>query len=486
MTENVVDLQVDFPGKEYAHLEYDPATGRLALQEVVYPENDLPADLCSVRNTYTDEATMLPALLIRQVGLPPGCRVPARPIGLCLFMDDKAKRSIPLFVPTGDVAFAKITSLEDLPGADQNEIQNFLKGSEPESDHLVIQDSEAAWKVINSAQKMFRIQQTKQRKNRPAAPTWQPNSSPSLHRLSGEAERYTESEYNYWQLPRRFQKYIEEYLQPNERILSSLHRPVMRSVLNREFFTGKRLQESVLLVTDRQITLIEEKTPPGQSDVRYGYIATCCVPERLASVETVTLNPEVIGLRLGITASGGNQPITFEFPSFHRDQIEHISDLLSGWLPIQDDNRLRRATPVNIPEKLPPLSDPACNDMEAMKTDYQRYERLVLNILAADETVLDWCLLPGWLSSSGDARILAMTRSRMILLSENDARHPILDIQHRKIASMEFYSTYTDAHLSLFLPEDHRVQEESIRFSKTLTAMERFFYSLQQAIAIYA
>lgn len=485
MTEDGVVLQVDFPGKEYARVDYDPTSGRLVFKEVVYPETYLPADLCSVPNTYTEEATVLPALLIRKISLPPGCRVPARPIGLCLIIDGKARQSIPLFVPSGDAAFTKIACLKDLPYEEQSQIKNFLRAPEAEPCDLIIQDREAAWKAIFAAQKNYRIQQTKQRKNKPTAPAWKPHSSPSAHRLSSEAERYTESEYSYLRLPRRFQKYIEEYLQPNERVLASLHRPVMRSVLTRDFLTGKRMQESVLIITDRQITLVEEKIPPSQSDVNYGYVATCCVPERLASVETVSLNPEVIGLRLGIFASGGIQTLTFEFPSFYSDEIEHIAALLSGWLPVSEDNRLRRATMVNIPEKLPPLTDPACNDPEAMNTACQRYERLVTNALAADEIILDWCLLPAWLSGSGAARILAMTPSRLVLLSESDGGHPILNIQYHEIASMELCSTYMDAHLSFFLLQDHHIREESIRFSKTLAAMERCFHSLQQAVAIY-
>ena len=42
MTEDWVELKVDFPGKEYARVDYDPSTGQLKLQEVVYPETYFP------------------------------------------------------------------------------------------------------------------------------------------------------------------------------------------------------------------------------------------------------------------------------------------------------------------------------------------------------------------------------------------------------------------------------------------------------------
>jgi inorganic pyrophosphatase len=138
MTEDCVELQVDFPGKEYARVDYDPSTGKLKLQEVVYPETYLPADLCSLPNTCTEETTELPALLIRKIALPPGCRVPARPIGLCLMTDGKASQSIPLFVPSGDAAFAKVDCLEDLPEKEQIQITDFLKSNEAEPWDLII------------------------------------------------------------------------------------------------------------------------------------------------------------------------------------------------------------------------------------------------------------------------------------------------------------------------------------------------------------
>lgn len=484
MTEDCVELLVDFPGKEYARVDYDPATGQRKLQEVVYPETYLPADLCSLPNTCTEDTTELPALLIRNIALPPGCRVPARPIGLCRMTNGKASQSILLFVPSGDLAFANVACLGDLPEKEQIQITDFLKSNEAVPWELIIQDAETAWNIIHAARKNYRIQQTKQQKNRPSAPAWQPHSSPVAHRLSGEAEHYTESEYSYWRLPRRFQKYIEEYLQPNERVLASLHRPVMRSALMREFLTGKRMQESVLIVTDRQITLIEEKIPPSQSDVNYGFIATCCVPERLARVETAAFNPEVMGLRLGLQASGGIHSRTFEFPAFCSDEVDDIANLLMGWLPIPEDLRLRRATLENIPEKLPRLSDPACNHPKEMDSVSHRFQSMFSTVLRAHETILDWCLLPAWLSGASVARVLAITPFRLVVLSESDADYPEMDISHHQVASMEFCSTYMDAHLSLFLPKDRRVREESIRFSKTLAAMERCFHVLQQAVAM--
>lgn len=250
MDKYVIELQVDFPGKEYARVGYDIASGAMKLLEVVYPDTCLPVDMCSVPNTCTESMLALPAILIRNIALPPGCRVQGRPVALFRFADGNTNQSIPVCVPESDPAFQAVAHFDDLSSDQRLQIIEFLQQNDTTSSQPVIESAQAAWALITAAKKKYRLQQTRSPKSKPASPAWQPVASHVIYRLNGEGEHYSDSEYDYWHLPRRFQKYIEEYLQRNERILYSIHRPAMRSAMVREFFTGKRFEESVMLISD--------------------------------------------------------------------------------------------------------------------------------------------------------------------------------------------------------------------------------------------
>lgn len=231
------------------------------------------------------------------------------------------------------------------------------------------------------------------------------------------------------------------------------------------------------------MTLVEEKKPPTQSDVNYGYIARGSVPERVAFVETPPINRDVTGIRLGFRSAQGIQPVTFEFPAFHEKQLQEIATLLSGWLPLPDDKRLRRAAHQNLSDELPPLTDPSSNNTQEMTIISRQLEERSAAYLTGDEKILAWCYLPAWLPGAKEARVLLITTTRMMIISASGGESPVLAVGLQEIASLEYCSTYMDAHLTVFLPQKDEIRSETIRFSKTLAAMEHCYHTLLQALA---
>jgi hypothetical protein len=349
--------------------------------------------------------------------------------------------------------------------------------------------ADVADSLIHAARQRFRLAQAEQRDTKSLEPAWKPASSKRQPSGNGEAERHTAAEYAFYSLPYRFQKYVEEYLALNERILYGVHRPAMKSALHRTLLNRKRLEEGVFIVSDQQATEVVELMPPDSAGIRYGFIARSGVPERLEAVECVTLAPDTIGLAATWRASGGSERVVWEFPASRRAEVEMAAELLGGWLPRASDRRLRRATPPQPPEALPPLRDPAAHHPDDTKPLAARLETALAKALCSDETALARCLIPEWVEKRSAASMLAITNRRLLVVPDPEnakAAHAGLEIPIRAITSLEFCSTLVMAYMKVSAPTNGRVGVHTIQFTKTLSAMEGCYLMLRRAMAVIA
>jgi len=487
--ETRVELRVEVPGSYHARYEADPGAGRLRLVDVVYPKERLPADLCSVTDSLEGNAS-LGVLLLGNVSLPAGCLVWARPLGMLEVRSGEGLTHEILAVAADDPHFADIATFESLSTERRAALESFLHADDQgEGGQVRWLGKEEALSAVLAARQRFRIAQNRQHAGLRLEPAWKPVDGRVWAAWArGEAERHTAAEYSFRLLPHRFQRYVEEYLAMDERILYAVHRPAMRSAGRRSLFKRSRLEEGVLIVSDQQVTQVVELFPLDRAGIRYGFIARAGVAERMESVRVLPLGHDVIGLELTWRAAKGSEKLIWEFPDSQRADLEQAADALRGWLPRNNDRRLRRASPPIPPRALPPLRDPAANDPEDVKPLAGRLIGDLSESLSGDEVVLARCLLPAWIEGRGAASLLAVTTKRLLVIPDPEA--PKADslrigVPLAAISSLEFCSTLVQAYLRLWVPQPLSPVRGSvtIEFGKTLAAMDTCYLMLRRAMA---
>jgi len=491
--ENLIELHVEIPGREHAcydHYDDYGRTGGLRLTKVVYPLEHYPADLCVVTDSLGDDGAPLGALLLGNVSHPAGCLVGARPIGTLQTQAGGPVRCYILAVAAGDDHFASIDTFGALSGERRLALELLLRmdGRTPGSETQWL-GPDAARASVHEGRQRFRLAQAEQQEASQLEPVWKPIlAQRRSSSASAEGERHTAAEYAFHSLPYRFQKYVEEYLAPDERILYAEHRRPLRSALRRALLRGKRLEEGVFIVSDQQVTEVVELMPPDSAGIRYGFIARSGVPERLEEVDVFSLSRDVVGLAVTWRAAHGSEEVIWEFPASRRLEVDQAAEVLRGWLARGHDRRLRRASPPAPPVELPPLRDPAANDPEYVKPLVARLEAELAGCVAPGEAVLARCLLPAWVEGRGAASLLAVTSRQLRIVpdpADPKAGSLSLSVPLQTIASLEFCSTLVQAYLRLFIPQPSLAKPivHTIYFGKTLAAMNVCYLMLRRAMA---
>jgi len=346
MEETLIELRVEISGGPHARYEHNFQTGGPQLAEVVYPAERLPGDLCAAQDTLTDAQSPLSALLLGNLSHAPDCLVWGRLLGMIERRAGQRRQRHLIAVAAGDPHFAGVNSVEELSDQRRNQVELFFRfGAAGQPVEVQWPGVTAAHALVHEARQAFRLAQAENRSAALTEPAWKPMRGAKQTAVPRETERHTAAEYAFYRLPYRFQKYIEEHLALNERILYGLHRPAMRSTLNHTFLRHRRLEEGVFVVGDQQVAQVVELMPPDRAGIRYGFVARGSVPERLEAVELHPLTADVLGLSVIWRASGGSEKLVWEFPMAQQAALEAALDLLGGWLPLPYDVRLRRGGP---------------------------------------------------------------------------------------------------------------------------------------------
>jgi inorganic pyrophosphatase len=122
-----VTVVVEIPKGSRNKYEYDPATGVIVLDRMLFTSMQYPADYGFIEGTLGGDGDALDALVF--VGEPtfPGCRIHARPIGLFRMRDERGPDEKILCVPLRDPMWSQIGDLPDLNENLLNEIQHFFQ-----------------------------------------------------------------------------------------------------------------------------------------------------------------------------------------------------------------------------------------------------------------------------------------------------------------------------------------------------------------------
>jgi inorganic pyrophosphatase len=122
-----VTVVVEIPKGSRNEYEYDPVTGVIVLDRMLFTSMQYPADYGFIEGTLGGDGDALDAMVF--VGEPtfPGCRIHARPIGLFRMRDEKGPDEKILCVPLLDPRWSQIRDLPDLNENLSNEIQPFFQ-----------------------------------------------------------------------------------------------------------------------------------------------------------------------------------------------------------------------------------------------------------------------------------------------------------------------------------------------------------------------
>jgi inorganic pyrophosphatase len=122
-----IDAVVEIPRGCRNKYEFDPETGTIRLDRVLFSAVHYPGDYGFVPGTLSPDGEPLDVLILVEEPTFPGCRVRVRPIGVLIMRDEKGADEKLLGVPVGDPRFEEITDLSDLPQHWLAEVENFFE-----------------------------------------------------------------------------------------------------------------------------------------------------------------------------------------------------------------------------------------------------------------------------------------------------------------------------------------------------------------------
>ena len=142
-------------------------------------------------------------------------------------------------------------------------------------------------------------------------------------------------------LPSRFQRYVQDELLDEERILFFVERPPFRPPGARwGLLRRQRLSEGLLIITDRQVLFMEDALPPDITMVDWGYIARTTAVERIQGAE-LRAEPDRAVLHVRVQAESGSEHLSVPFPPECKDPLAEVELLLRSFAS-PEGNAVRR------------------------------------------------------------------------------------------------------------------------------------------------
>jgi len=122
----VVEIIVEVPKGCRNKYEFDPASGRIKLNRVLFSAVHYPADYGFIEGTLADDGDAVDILVLIEEPTFPGCVIDARPIGMLRMSDEKGPDEKVLAVPLRDPRWRELRDISDVPAHLLDEIENFF------------------------------------------------------------------------------------------------------------------------------------------------------------------------------------------------------------------------------------------------------------------------------------------------------------------------------------------------------------------------
>lgn len=123
---DVVDVFVEIPKGSRNKYEWDPATGQLKLDRMLFSAVHYPGDYGFLPHTWADDGDPLDALVMLDEPTFPGCRVATVVVGIFFMSDEHGPDAKIIGVPETDPRWAHVRELDDAPRHLLDEIGHFF------------------------------------------------------------------------------------------------------------------------------------------------------------------------------------------------------------------------------------------------------------------------------------------------------------------------------------------------------------------------
>jgi inorganic pyrophosphatase len=122
-----VVVLVEIPKGSRNKYEIDHHSGELFLDRFLFTATQYPADYGFVTGSLGEDGDPLDALVLLDEPTFPGCRIRARPVGVCVMADEAGNDAKVLCVPATDPRWQDVRELGDVPAHVLAEIRHFFE-----------------------------------------------------------------------------------------------------------------------------------------------------------------------------------------------------------------------------------------------------------------------------------------------------------------------------------------------------------------------
>ncbi|HSP56130.1 MAG TPA: inorganic diphosphatase, partial [Dehalococcoidia bacterium] len=322
----LADVVIEDAGGTHNSYDYDRRHDRIRLARTVLKHKSGNLETGKVLNALGTDGEPLRTVVIVSLPTFPGCLVRTRVLGA---LETASGCCWIVAIPLADDSKQRIHSFDDLSASER---QALLRTAGGGSDVGVTSLTPTEARVrLRTATELFWEEKARAESGARHGAAWKitaPAQGPSDR---GEGEPHSWAEHMIPSLPARFQRYVEQTLLPEERILFFAERPEFAPSGRIAFFRSQKLRRGLLIITDRQVMTMLDSLPPDSTMVDWGYLAKSTAVERITSA-WVERRDSTAEITLSACALGGEERFTLAFPGEQEKALADAADLLRGFV----------------------------------------------------------------------------------------------------------------------------------------------------------
>jgi len=448
----VVDVRIDRLLGSHNVYEFDRKHSAMRLARFVPGDGPSQVEQGAAQRTLSG-GEPLPALLLTQSPTFPGCIVRTRVLGAV-----RAGDAPPWLVGVPEVAAPEgWQTVADLPQGTRAAVRAIVADAVG-YDSLSWLDASAAAKVVKTATESYWVEKAQAEGAARYGAAWKVTPGTTMRKTDAVAA-HTVAEYLLPSLPSRFQKYVEEELLPGERILFFAARPSFSPGSKLISRPGQRLNEGLLVVTDRQVMMMIDNLPPDSTLVRWGFVARAGAVERLTGVR-LTQEGVSCQLQVSFSAKEGVESHSFLFPRNYHDALSEAVTLLDRFTCLDACRSPRRLYDTEVEVSGRALS--ATSDSQPL--DESRIEELMGHVGEGEEVIATATARAVSGMATGPALILSDSRLVLSPGAKKKGRSPVVDFAIAQVSSVEITQSLVGCHFEVSVPHDNGVDTVALDY----------------------